>query len=231
MIVIITAMMLSLSSAWHLSHLYKQKTNIPISSMKMRSYMNMQSSSNIVTTELSTAPTTFIECARRAAKACRIAYDDGEKLMEVEFPPLPLQYLEDSSSSARDISNANTRWAIEFAQAFTDLGKVSIIYPDQAELDDAIEYVDSPNLDKPYENVSLATIRSDSVKNAKSLDQILFSVLGATVGGIVEGIPGTKLYVAVVSSTQELPDLKKLHEIDPSIPIVFFNLKLDVLVR
>ena len=48
----------------------------------------------------------------------------GENLLEVEFPPLPLEYLEDSSSSARDVSDANTRWAIEFAKSFTDtLGK------------------------------------------------------------------------------------------------------------
>ena len=32
-----------------------------------------------------------------------------------------------------------------------------------------------------------------------------------------------------MSSTQELPDLEKLHNIDPSIPIVMFNLRLDVL--
>lgn len=181
--------------------------------------------------EVSSTPTTFIECARRAGQACRRAYDDGERLLEVEFPPLPLQVLEDSSSSARDIADANTRWAIEFAKSFTDLGQVSIIYPDQPELDDAIIYVDSPTKEKPFENVTLATIRADSIKNAASLDQIIMSVFGATVGGKVEAVPNTKVYVAVVSSTQELPDLRKLHEIDPTIPIIFFNLKLDQLVR
>lgn len=38
------------------------------------------------------------------------------------------------------------------------------------------------------------------------------------------------MYVAIISSTQELPDLEKLYNYDPSIPIVFFNLRLDVLV-
>ena len=179
---------------------------------------------------VSTTPTTFIECARRAGQACRSAYNSGERLMEVEFPPLPLQYLEDSASSARDIADANTRQAIEFAKSFTDLGKVSIIYPDQPELEDAIKYVDSPGKENPYENVTLATIITDSIKNADSLDQIIMSVLGAVIGGTVEAIPGTVAYTAVVSSTQELQDLKKLNEIDPSIPIIFFNLKLDQLV-
>ena len=81
----------------------------------------------------------------------------------------------------------------------------------------------------PFPNVTLATCRTDSIKNARSLDQLLLSVFGATVAGTVEPVPNTKLYVAVVSSTQELPDLEKLHNMDPSIPIVFFNLRLDIL--
>jgi len=39
---------------------------------------------------------------------------------QVEFPPLPLEFLEDSASSARAIADANTRWALEFAKSFTD---------------------------------------------------------------------------------------------------------------
>lgn len=175
-------------------------------------------------------PNTFIECARQAAISVKKALDAGDKLLEVEFPPLPLEYLEDSSSSARDIADANTRWAIEFAQSFTDLGLVSIIYPDQAELEDAIKYVDMPGGDRPFPNVTLATIRTDSIKNSKSLDQIFMSIFGAVVAGTVEGIKDTKVYVALVSSTQELTDLEKLHNLDPSIPIIFFNLKLDFLV-
>mmetsp|Transcript_17374 Transcript_17374/g.29141 ORF Transcript_17374/g.29141 Transcript_17374/m.29141 type:complete len:360 (+) Transcript_17374:54-1133(+) len=174
-------------------------------------------------------PTTFIDCARQAAKSAKTAIDKGYKLIEVEFPPLPLEFLEDSSSSARDIADANTRWAIEFAKTFTDKGQVSIIYPDQPELDDAIVYVDMEGGATPFPNITLATIRTDSIKNAGSLDQIIGSIFGATVGGTVESINGTALYIALVSSTQELPDLEKLHNLDPSVPIVFFNLRLDIL--
>jgi hypothetical protein len=35
------------------------------------------------------------------------------------------------------------------------------------------------------------------------------------------------MYVSIVSSGQELPDLEALHEADPETPIVFFNLKLE----
>ena len=89
----------------------------------------------------------------------------------------------------REIADANTRWAVEFSKSFADLGKVSIIYPDQPELDDAIKFVEGGsnplNGIQPYENITLATIRADSIKNAKSLDQILGSIFGATVAGII----------------------------------------------
>eukprot|EP00607_Mallomonas_marina_P005010 CAMPEP_0182425800 /NCGR_PEP_ID=MMETSP1167-20130531/12285_1 /TAXON_ID=2988 /ORGANISM="Mallomonas Sp, Strain CCMP3275" /LENGTH=307 /DNA_ID=CAMNT_0024606795 /DNA_START=224 /DNA_END=1147 /DNA_ORIENTATION=+ len=179
---------------------------------------------------LSSPPSTFLNCVKQAAVAAKQAVAENTTLIEVEFPPLPLEFLEDSSSSARDIADANTRWAIELAKSFTAEGKrVSIVYPDQAELEAAIEYVDMGDTATPFENITLATIRTDSIKNAQSLDQIVFSILGATVGGTVEVIPNTDVYVAVVSSTQELPDLEKLHNLDPSIPIIFFNLRLDIL--
>lgn len=176
-------------------------------------------------------PSTFLDCVRQAAQASYLAIKDGNKLIEVEFPPLPLEYLEDSSSSARDIADANTRWAIEFARTFNQTGQVSIIYPDQPELDDAIKYLDMSGGPRPFPNVTLATIRSDSINNAGSFDMILSSIFGATVGGTVVGIENTSIYVALISSTQELTDLEKLHELNKDIPIVFFNLRLDILVR
>jgi hypothetical protein len=176
--------------------------------------------------------TNFLACVRQAIVSTRKALNDGEKLLEVEFPPLPLEFLEDSSSSARDIADANTRWAIEFAQSFTEeLGQVTLLYPDDAELQDAIKYVDMDGGDNPLPNVKMACVRADSIRNAQSIDQILLSIFGARASaGTVNSIPGTKLYIALVSSTQELPDLEALHQLDPSIPMIFFNLRLDILV-
>ena len=42
-------------------------------------------------------------------------------------------------------------------------------------------------------------------------------------------IEGTDIYVALVFSCQELPDLQELHKLDPDAKIVFFNLRLDTL--
>ena len=136
---------------------------------------------NAIPAPLSNHPTTFLNCVKQAVVGAKKALETGQNLLEIEFPPLPLEYLEDSSSSARDVSDANTRWAIEFAKSFTDtLGQVTILYPDDAELQDAIKYVDMEGGDKPFPNILLATSRSDSIKNAKSIDQVILSIFGAT---------------------------------------------------
>ncbi len=171
----------------------------------------------------------FKDCVKQAVIITKKMLEEGNTLIEVEFPPLPLEYLDDSASSAGDIADANTRWAVEFAENMAAMGQISIIYPDQPELERAVKFVDEPGGEKPYPNVTLATIRADSIKNAQTLDQVILSVFGATVGGTVEGVEGTAMYIALISSTQELPDLEKLHNLDKSIPIVFFNLRLDIL--
>ena len=84
-------------------------------------------------------------------------------------------------------------WAIEFAQAFSSEGKVSIVYPDQPELDDAVRYVDMEGGANPYPNVTLATIRSDSIRNAGTIDQIITSIFGATVAGTVTAVEKTSM--------------------------------------
>ena len=184
------------------------------------------------------APNSFPECVKQAVISTNEALEAGEKLIEVEFPPLPLDYLEDSASSARDIASANTRWALAFSQAFACNGNIRILYPDQPEVDDAIKYlaggsspVEIKNGNSPSANVTINTLRQDSIKNAETLDQVIGSIFGARFGGksSIEAIPDTTLYVAVVTSTQELPALETLHELDPDVPIVFFNLRLDIL--
>ena len=164
---------------------------------------------------MSTPARSFLDCVKQAVISTKQLLDEGEKLIEVEFPPFTIRIFGRFCIIARDIADANTRWSVEFAQGMAEMGKISIIYPDQAELEAAIEFVDEPGGAEPYTNVTLGTVRTDSIKNAESLDQVLLSIFGATVGGTVEGIEGTKMYIAVVSSTQELPDLEKLHNLEP----------------
>lgn len=60
-------------------------------------------------------------CVQGAVEA---AFADDLNLVEVEFPPLDTDYLEDSGSSAYDVSSANVRLASRFAQSFAAEGKV-----------------------------------------------------------------------------------------------------------
>ena len=45
--------------------------------------------------------------------------DDGEKLLEVEFPPLPAAIMDSEDVSAYEVSKANLRLAIDFGKAFS----------------------------------------------------------------------------------------------------------------
>lgn len=47
----------------------------------------------------------------------------------------------------------------------------------------------------------------------------------------VKPLNGTDLYICLVASAQELPDIEQLHNIvkDDGVPIVLYNLKLDIL--
>ncbi|KAL3919861.1 MAG: hypothetical protein SGARI_007098, partial [Bacillariaceae sp.] len=54
---------------------------------------------------------------------------------------------------------------------------------------------------------------------------------GGESTGTIKPINGTDLYVCIVASAQELPDIEELHNAvkDDNIPIVLYNMKLDVL--
>lgn len=63
---------------------------------------------------------------------------------------------------------------------------------------------------------------------AQQPEQVLLSLFGNS-GGAVKPIPNTDMYVILVASAQELPDVEELHNLEPDKTIVFYNLKLDVL--
>lgn len=172
----------------------------------------------------------FLESVNQAAYCTRQGLKDGYKLLEVEFPPLELEALESTASSSEDISRSNTRWAIEFSRLLAKFYRISIVYPDKTELKQALAALPEPNNPKPYKNITLASVRADSLEQAGSLDQFFTAIFRSSSEKSIVATPDTDLYVAILSSTQELPDLERLHQIDPNIPIVFFNLGLDTLV-
>jgi hypothetical protein len=189
-----------------------------------------------------TPPPDSFETLLRGAQASTFdALADGHRLLEVEFPPLPTAQLEDASSSAYDVSDANVRLAVRYAQG---LGmRAAVLVPDQPELERALKVAGGRQ--RPYANVTLhsltggATVLS-SISPAGGPD-------GAQPAGGIEGffsrifnierlgkstltiVPDAEVYVIITVSCQELPDVERLWEAEKAEgkAIVLFNLKLD----
>lgn len=64
-------------------------------------------------------------------------------------------------------------------------------------------------------------------------EQTFLNLFGGDGGvrGAVKPLNGTDLYICIVASAQELPDIEALHNVikEDKIPIILYNLKLDVL--
>lgn len=59
-------------------------------------------------------------------------------------------------------------------------------------------------------------------------EQIFLNLLGSKSGAVTP-IDGIDMYIIIVASAQELPDVEELHLANTDTPIVLFNLKLDTL--
>lgn len=164
-------------------------------------------------------PATFYQAIQQSVTAVQAAIADGEKLVEVEFPPLPAAQMESSAVGAYDVMDANIRLAVDFARPFARAGKrVAVQFPDFIEKDRAVGQ--NNEMDEPVEGIRFGTIR-DSGR-----------------GGFLERIWTTKklepavredddMFVVIGATCQELPDVEALVEEAGDRPVVLFNLKLD----
>jgi Domain of unknown function (DUF1995) len=95
-------------------------------------------------------PSSFFELQQDCIRSAALAIQDGELLIEVEFPPLPANVLELDDVSAYDVASANLNLAIDFAKGMilqnipTTTGdgtiqNVAIMLPDEDEARIAIE--------------------------------------------------------------------------------------------
>lgn len=191
--------------------------------------------------DASPPPASFYELQRASVRAARMAMSDGYDLLEIEFPPLPASVLEMDDVSAYDVARANVNLALDFARSFAstsgDGGGVAVLLPDESEC--KIMYEDLTLDENPYPGVVLTSLRRGDGGDDRiwKPENILIGLMGRGSGGTVKPIDGVSMYVIVVASAQELPDVEELHEQikdgrdgDGRSPvIVFYNLKLDVL--
>jgi hypothetical protein len=177
-------------------------------------------------------PSSFFELQQDCIRSARLARKDGHKLIEVEFPPLPASVLEMDDVSAYDVAEANLNLALEFAKGMMvaeqgGIKKVAILLPDDAEADFAIGKAGSAN---PLPGVEISSLRRSDPNDDRIFkpEQLLLSLFG-TKSGDVQPLPNVDMYICLVASAQELPDIEELHKCDPDKTIVFYNLKLDIL--
>jgi len=156
----------------------------------------------------------------QAAVAATSAFAAGDKVVEVEFPPLPTDMLESSAVSAYDVSDANFKLAIDFARIFAvEQGKRAVIvFPDAVEKDRAVEQ--NGESEEPLPGVRLGVLK-DTVRGS------IFDRIWTSPEVDVAVRPDDDIFVIVGASAQELPDVERLVEAAAGRPVVLFNLKLD----
>lgn len=169
--------------------------------------------------------------------------------MDEQFPPLPAMVLEMDDVTAYDVAEANFKLALDFAKAFaaksnTDKSSsdsdeksdniklpnnVAILFPDEAEMRITLENT-STTLN-PFPGVQISSLRISDERDTRFFkpEQTFMSLFGGKSNGIVKPIDGVEMYIVIIASAQELPDVEELHELNPDAVIVFYNLKLDVL--
>ncbi|KAJ1453479.1 hypothetical protein M885DRAFT_443688 [Pelagophyceae sp. CCMP2097] len=169
------------------------------------------------------------QCLAQAQAATVQAIQDGIRIMEVEFPPLPADRLDQPDTSAYDISKANTDLAVSFASGLEkQMGKrVAILYPDVAELERvAARAIEDKLSDEPAAGVTLHSMRKPYV--LAELGTVFSAIFGGKGELMIQPVPDADVYVCLTFSAQELPDVEALcvkEKFDK--PVILFNLKLD----
>jgi len=177
-------------------------------------------------------PESFLTIVEQAAEAVDLAVSDGHLLLEIEFPPIPISKLEDSSLSAYDILAQNLQLAVEFAKrlkldADTQAPrKIALTLPDSAERQRAAKYYGD---DEPWPGMSLWSLNGGDESGEEFSPMAFFGSIFKQGKGEVVAQEGANMHLIVGASAQELPAIQELADLTPGKPIVCFNLKLDTL--
>lgn len=169
--------------------------------------------------EIAPPPSTFFQAISQAQSAVTSALEAGEKLVEIEFPPLPSAMLESAAVGAYDVSDANIKLAVDFARRFANNGKrVVITFPDAVEKDRAVEQ--NNESEEPVDGIRFGLLKD--TKRGSLLDQIW-----TTPEVDIAVREDDDIYIVLGASAQELPDVEQLVGKAGKRPVILFNLKLD----
>ena len=131
--------------------------------------------------------------------------------------------------SAYDVLSANLRLCIEYCKKLSRPGAVAtleggkaiaITLPDVEELRRTVEYMGDA---EPWPNVRLNSLGGDTAPDRNPLEGLWSNVFKQSGGGDAVVAEWAGMYVLLGASCQELPTIKKLHELQPDKPIVCFR--------
>jgi len=177
-------------------------------------------------------PDSFQILLEEAVTATEAAVADGSLLIEVEFPPVPISKLEDSSLSAYDILQANLQFAVEFVKRLSKdeatgaPKKIALTLPDSAERQRATKFFGA---EEPYPGMRLWSLNGGAETPEEFSPMALFGSIFKQGSGQVVAAEWADMHMIIGASCQELPAIAKLAELAPNKPLLCFNLKLDVL--
>ena len=91
--------------------------------------------------------------------------------------------------------------------------QVVIMFPDEAESKIAIE---NYGTSAPFPGVSSSSLRQSDPDDNRVFkpEQVFLSLIGGSAGQ-VKAIDGAEMYIIIVASAQELPDVEELHKQAP----------------
>lgn len=165
-------------------------------------------------------PNTFYQAITQAQEAVNVALASGERLMEIEFPPLPTSELESPAIGAYEVSDANLRLAVDFAKRYAEQGKrIVLSFPDRIERDRVENDYDMFRSGEDC-NIRLACLRN-------SRPGLLIELIWTRPEIELAVQPEDDMFIVLGASCQELPDVEKLVEAAGDKPVILFNLKLD----
>jgi hypothetical protein len=157
----------------------------------------------------SVPPPSFLALIDQAVGATKAAMADGARLMEIEFPPVPLSQLDDSALSAYDLLSSNLQLSLEFSKKMAralNAGPeqaVAITLPDAAERVRAAEYLGDS---EPAPGVKLWALSGGDA--APSPFGFLTSLMKSS-DAAVAAAPWASAYVILGVSCAELPTIRE----------------------
>eukprot|EP00803_Ostreobium_quekettii_P000530 evm.model.scf_1159.4 EVM.evm.TU.scf_1159.4 scf_1159:31393-34943(-) len=170
-------------------------------------------------------PESFDELVRDAVRAVSAAIEEGNRRLEVEFPPLPGSVDQYKGASDAYI-DANAQLALSAAQLLADAGKkIRILVPDAAELERALEMY----------QYTLSVVDNVTMGHTREGKPGVFGSISTLLGGNgsddqLADAQDTDIFIVINHSTIELASIEEhVEQFGQGKVVVLWNLELDTL--